>query len=102
MAVKGLKACFLQVSEIKGLKSSTRRGERVRELPPPRSLQQALEVMGDTHDPLGPIFRTPRPTDLGETVCTAVFDVTARQMLLYQGREDLLSNTPFVKLPMYQ
>ena len=57
--------------------------------------------MGDTHDPLGPIFRTPRPTDLGETVCTAVFDVTARQVLLYQGREDLLSNTPFVKLLMY-
>ena len=85
-----------------GLHKSVRRAERARELPPPRSLQQALEVMGDTHDPLGPIFRTPRPTDLGETVCTAVFDVTARQVLLYQGREDLLSNTPFVKLPMYQ
>ena len=90
------------MSEIKVLKSSVQRGARVAELPPPRSLQQALEVMADTHDPLRPIFRTPRPTDLGETVCTAVFDVTARQVLLYQGREDLLSNTPFVKLPMYQ
>ncbi|XP_076440037.1 beta-alanyl-dopamine/carcinine hydrolase-like [Babylonia areolata] len=91
-----------EVSEIKGLQSSTLRGKRAKELPPPCTLQQALEVMADTHDPLGPIFRTPRPTDLGETVCTAAFDVTARQVHLYQGREDLLTNTPFAKLPMYQ
>ena len=90
------------MNESEGLLSSTRRAARAGELPPPRNLQQALEVMGDTHDPLHPIFRTPRPTDMGETVCTAVFDVTARQVLLYQGREDLLSNTPFVKLRMYQ
>ena len=29
-------------------------------------------------------------------------DVTATQVLLYQGREGLLSNIPVVKLPMYQ
>ena len=94
--------CDLQVPEAEGLLSSARRAERVSQLPPPRDLQQALGVMADTHDPLCPIFRTPRPTDLGETVCTAVFDVTARQVSLYQGREDLLSDTPLVRMPMYQ
>ncbi|KAK7100352.1 hypothetical protein V1264_023322 [Littorina saxatilis] len=90
-----------EVSEIKGLLSSTRRGQRADELPPPRTQQEALTVMADTHDLLGPIFRTPRPTDLGETVNTALFDVTARQVLVYKGREDL-SDTPFAKLPMHQ
>ncbi|KAL8625613.1 hypothetical protein ACOMHN_043888 [Nucella lapillus] len=91
-----------EVSEITGLQSSILRAKRAQELPPPRTLQQALDVMADVKDPLGPIFRTPRPTDLGETVCTVMYDVSARQVCLYQSRDDLLTNTPFAKLPMYQ
>ncbi|KAK7508184.1 hypothetical protein BaRGS_00000423 [Batillaria attramentaria] len=92
----------LKVPEIEGLMSSTLRGKRSDELPPPRDLRDALVVMGDTKDPLGPIFRTPRPTDLGLTVATAVFDVMAREVFIYQGNPAPESNKPFVRLPMYK
>jgi hypothetical protein len=90
------------VSEIKGLMSSKRRAERSEQLPPPKDIQDALTVMADNANTLGPIFRTPRPTDLGETVNTATFDVRGRKVLVYQGREDLLTNAPFAVMSMYQ
>lgn len=80
--------------------SSEHRLARTNSLPPPCDLQAALAVMADTHDPQWSIFRTPCPgkQDLLETVCTAVFDVTGRELWVFQGRDDLLTNKPLTKL----
>ncbi|XP_076441243.1 beta-alanyl-dopamine/carcinine hydrolase-like [Babylonia areolata] len=92
----------LKVPELGGkLQSSIRRAQRVRELPPPRRLRQALDIAADTHDPEFPIFRTPRPTDPAQMVCTAVFDVLNNEMRVYGDRDGLLSDTPAVKLPLF-
>lgn len=90
----------IDVQEVSNLFSSTRREERCRAIPPPHNLQAALQVLADSEDCQAPIFRTPRPSDLLETVCSVLFDVTGRQMWLYQGRDDLLANKPLLKLPL--
>nr|KAG5714096.1 hypothetical protein BaRGS_020424 [Batillaria attramentaria] len=66
-----------------------------------KHLKDALVAMGDTADTVCPVFRTPRPTDRGETVATGMFDVTAREMLVYQGNPAAAPNKPILKVPMY-
>jgi len=89
-----------QVEEMPRLFSSSRRRERTQALPPPENLHSGLAVLADTEVQQAPVFRTPRPSDLLETVCTAVFDVTGRQMGVYQGRDNLLENRPVFKFPI--
>lgn len=91
----------LKVTELEGLQSTMRRARRVNHIPPPRTTREALVILGDTYDQKGPIFRTPRPTDFGETVGTVVFDVLRRKMHLYQNNTTPESNTAFLTIPMY-
>lgn len=50
--------------------SSVHRLQRVRELPPPKTLKELRSILGDTQDMEYPIFRTASPPDSGETLAT--------------------------------
>lgn len=91
----------LKVAETGSAMSSARRAQRVKELPLPRRLEEALAIMADTKDQEYPIFRTPRPTDPAVTACTVVFDILANDIRVYEDREGLLSNTPALRFPVW-
>ncbi|XP_050418440.1 beta-alanyl-dopamine/carcinine hydrolase [Patella vulgata] len=78
---------------------STHRMLRAQELPAPKSLHDILNILGDTHHDLYPIFKTPRETDRGETVLTVSMNILNKTMNLYQGNPKYHSY-PFMSLPL--
>ncbi|ESP01916.1 hypothetical protein LOTGIDRAFT_138839 [Lottia gigantea] len=74
---------YLDVKEDDFLRSSENRTKRATEFGPICKLQDALAILGDTKNEQYPIYRTPRPTDAGETVCTAAMDLLERTMTVY-------------------
>eukprot|EP00897_Mesotaenium_endlicherianum_P010318 jgi/Mesen1/9314/ME000060S08752 len=67
--------------------SSLHRQQRASELPPPYSAAAMLQVLGDDKDEEFPIYMRGREQDGPQTVtvCTAVFDLDARQVVVYKN-----------------
>ncbi|GAB6020421.1 hypothetical protein CHUAL_003116 [Chamberlinius hualienensis] len=63
--------------------SSEHRKAAAFKLPTPHNVQSALDVLGDESDQEYPIYRTPRPTDVGCTVATAAFDLLKKRISIY-------------------
>lgn len=90
----------LAVDDSKKTTSSSRRHMKAQTYPPPRMLTDAMSILGDSTDPEYPIYRTPRPTDLGETVATVVFDIDNRKMTVYMDNPSLKDTEPVLVLPL--
>jgi predicted choloylglycine hydrolase len=52
---------------------------------PPRSTTEVLAILGDQTDEPYPIYRTATAPDRSATLCTALFDLDARQLRIYTG-----------------
>eukprot|EP00932_Pfiesteria_piscicida_P002147 SRR837773.12087.p2 GENE.SRR837773.12087~~SRR837773.12087.p2 ORF type:complete len:240 (+),score=66.81 SRR837773.12087:79-720(+) len=69
--------------------SSVHRLARVRSLPPPKNLQDILNILGDQHDRDYPIFHDEKSHNRGEkadwTLASAAFDLDAKTVTILQG-----------------
>jgi len=86
-----------------GLKASKDRKETACNMQTPDDLKALCNIMGDTSGELQPIFRAPQPevTDvISETMATAVFDMDARELLVYTANPK--DCEPTVKIPFLE
>ncbi|KAL3854888.1 hypothetical protein ACJMK2_014124 [Sinanodonta woodiana] len=81
------------------LPSSSARAKRAEEMPPPRTLKDVKNVLGDTQNSVYPIYRCARRPDTSLTGCTVVFDLLKKTMEVYleNPKND---NEPLVKFPL--
>ncbi len=54
----------------KSVRSSLHRKARIEQIKQPSNLKDLLDMASDDFDELYPIYRSPRPTDSAQTVCT--------------------------------
>ena len=66
---------------------------------PPRNAAEILAILGDQTDEQYPIYRTATPPDQSASLCTALFDLDARQLRIYTGHPAQAA-TDFVALAM--
>ncbi|XP_071081864.1 beta-alanyl-dopamine/carcinine hydrolase-like [Haliotis cracherodii] len=81
------------------LTSSYHRQARVAQIPEVRNTQGALYVLGDTHDPDYPIYRTARPTDEFSTLTTAFLNLVHCRLYIYVDNP-FTGSRPFMNLTL--
>ncbi|CAI9736546.1 Hypothetical predicted protein [Octopus vulgaris] len=90
-------AKYLEIEEIPAVRfgSTMNRYKRATSLPPPRSVSDICNILGDTECKEYPIYRTPRPTDRSLTLSTAVFNILENKVDIH------LNNTKDDKTPAF-
>lgn len=76
---------LIQIDEFEFMESSNARTKKTQEFSDPKTWDDLRQVLGDTSDDEYPIYRTPRPTDDSQTVCTGVFDMIDKTMKVFVG-----------------
>lgn len=76
---------LMEMDQFEFMDSSIARTKKTVEFPDPKTWDDLKQVLGDTSNSDYPIYRTPRPTDDSQTVCTGVFDMLNKTMKVFVG-----------------
>jgi len=80
---------------------SKAREETALEFPTPTDVDEVLDIMGDTSNPVQPIYREPEPdaSDMeSATIATSAFDIDSKQMLIFTDNPSL-ADKPTLVIP---
>ncbi|BFY99623.1 hypothetical protein BsWGS_02663 [Bradybaena similaris] len=86
----------LKTSEVPNLTSSVARFKRAEEVPPPKSRDDVLAILGDETNEQYPIYRTVRPTDYSSTSFTGIADILRNRVDIYVENPSLESVLPLI------
>ncbi|XP_043674518.1 uncharacterized protein LOC122632105 [Vespula pensylvanica] len=90
----------LKIPEVKGLiiESSIHRMEAICKHPPPKCLQDVLEILSDQTDSEYRVYQDINPDDYIKTIATGIFDCIEKTWSIYTDKPNC--NEPIVVLPL--